>query len=62
MMLAFDTKYFHDMRDNLDDVSWKCLFMNEPIEREGLLFPEDTLLTYNGVLPGTAPDKGICLL
>lgn len=53
--VGFDTKYFHDMRDNLDDVSWKCLYMNEPIEREGLLFPEDELLTYNGVLPGTEP-------
>lgn len=53
--VGFDTKYFHDMRDNLDDVSWKCLYMNEPIEREGLLLPEDELLTYNGVLPGTEP-------
>ncbi len=49
--VGFDTKYFWDMRDSLDDVSWKCLFMNEPIEREGLLFPEDELNYYNGVLP-----------
>ena len=25
--------------------------MNEPIEREGLLFPEDELTTFNGTLP-----------
>ncbi len=49
--VGFDTKYFKDMEDSLDDVSWKCLFMNEPIEREGLLFPEDELNYYNGVLP-----------
>ena len=49
--VGFDTKYFWDMKDSLDDVSWKCLFMNEPIEREGLLFPEDELNYYNGVLP-----------
>jgi predicted phage terminase large subunit-like protein len=49
--VGFDTKYFLDMRDSLDDVSWKCLYMNEPIEREGLLFPEDELNYYNGVLP-----------
>lgn len=49
--VGFDTKYFWDMQDSLDDVSWKCLFMNEPIEREGLLFPEDELNYYNGVLP-----------
>ncbi len=53
--VGFDTAYFIDMRENLDDVSWKSLFMNEPIEREGLLFPEDELLYYNGVLPGTEP-------
>ena len=57
--VGFDTKYFLDMRDTLDDVSWKCLFQNEPIEREGLLFPEDDLLYYNGVLPGTEP---VCIL
>ncbi len=49
--VGFDTKYFWDMRDSLDDVSWKSLFMNEPIEREGLLFPEDELNYYNGILP-----------
>jgi len=49
--VGFNTKYFVDMRDTLDDVSWKCLFMNEPIEREGLLFPEDELNYYNGTLP-----------
>ena len=49
--VGFDTKYFHDMRASLDDVSWRALFMNEPIERESLLFPEDELMYYNGVLP-----------
>ena len=38
------------MRESLDDVSWRCLFMNEPIEREGLLF-QKMLNYYNGVLP-----------
>lgn len=41
--VGFDTKYFLDMRDSLDDVSWQCLFMNEPIEREGLLYTRDEL-------------------
>jgi predicted phage terminase large subunit-like protein len=49
--VGFDTKYFLDMRESLDDVSWKCLYMNEPIEREGLLFPEDELTTFKGTLP-----------
>lgn len=44
--VGFSTKYFIDMRANLDDVSWRALFMNEPIEREGLLFPKDELRYY----------------
>lgn len=44
--VGFSTKYFIDMRANLDDVSWSALFMNEPYEREGLLFPKDELRYY----------------
>lgn len=47
--VGFDTKYFIDMRKNLDDVSWRALFMNEPIEREGLLFPKDDLQYYSDI-------------
>lgn len=57
--VGFDTKYFIDMRESLDDVSWKCLYQNEPIEREGLLFPEEELLYYNGVLPDGEPDRKV---
>ena len=35
----------------MDDISYRCLYKQEPIEREGLLFPEDELNYYNGVLP-----------
>lgn len=54
--VGFDTAYYHDMRNALDNVSWNCLYMNEPIEREGILFPENTLKYYNGVLPQGTPD------
>ncbi len=57
--VGFNTQYFWDMRDTLDDVSWRCLFQNEPIEREGLLFPEDDLLYYNGILPDGGPDRKV---
>lgn len=53
--VGFDTKYFLDMRDTLDDVSWKSLFQNEPIEREGLLYNEDDLRRYYE-LPAEEPD------
>ena len=54
--VGFDTKYFIDMRNSLDDVSWRCLFQNEPIEREGLLYHEDDLRRYFD-LPGAKYDK-----
>lgn len=44
--VGFDTKYFIDMRANLDPVSWAALYQNEPYEREGLLFPKDELRYY----------------
>jgi len=58
--VGFNTKYFWDMRDSLDDVSWRCLFMNEPIEREGLLYHEDDLRRYFE-LPQSEPDAIIAV-
>lgn len=40
----------------MDEVSYKCLYKNEPIEREGLLFPEDSLRRYFA-LPKEEPDE-----
>lgn len=59
--VGFSTEYFHDMRNNLDDVSWRALYMNQPIEREGLVFPEDELNRYYE-LPKKEPDAiiGVC--
>lgn len=47
--VGFSTKYFIDMRANLDPVSWASLFMNEPYEREGLLFQKDELQYYSSL-------------
>lgn len=45
----------------MDDVSWRALYMNEPIEREGLVYSEDELRRYFE-LPKEDPDAviGIC--
>lgn len=53
--VGFDRAYFEDMKANLDDCSWRALFMNQPIEREGLLFDEDSLRRYF-TLPEGQPD------
>ena len=59
--VGFDTKYFLDMEATLDEVSWRALFMNEPIEREGLLYKADELRRYYE-LPSDEPDAvlGVC--
>lgn len=59
--VGFDTKYFDDMADNYDDASFQALFMNQPIEREGLLYSPETIKRYYD-LPEGEPDAiiGVC--
>lgn len=49
------TKFLHEQRAAMDDVSWKALYMNQPIEREGLLASLDELRRYFQ-LPDGEPD------
>lgn len=53
--VGFSTQYFQDMEKSMDDISFKCLYMNQPIEREGLLVHEDELRRYLS-LPLHEPD------
>ena len=53
--VGFSTGFYHDMRDTMDDASWRALYMNQPIEREGLLYAEDELRRYFE-LPDGEPD------
>lgn len=59
--VGFSTRFYHEQRDIMDDVSWRALYMNEPIEREGLVYAEDELRRYFE-LPSEDPDAiiGIC--
>lgn len=54
-------QFFHDQELLMDEVSYKCLYKNQPIEREGLLYHEDELRRYLN-LPLQDPDAiwGIC--
>ena len=63
---GFSTKRYMEIKEALsDEVTWKALYMNEPIEREGLLYPEEELKTYvtlsdepDGVLAVCDPAEG----
>lgn len=59
--VGFDTAYFLDIQRGMDDVSFKCLFMNEPVEREGLLYHTDEVKRYLE-LPSTPPDAVISIV
>lgn len=47
--------FFHDQELAMDDISYRCLYKNEPIEREGLLYHEDDIRRYL-TLPSKEPD------
>ncbi len=49
--LGFSTQYYRDLRERLDKNEWMAKYQQKPFIREGLLFPEDELNYYNGVLP-----------
>ena len=53
--VGFTTEFYHDMRETMDDVSWRALYMNQPIEREGLLYAANELRRYFE-LPEGEPD------
>ena len=58
--LGFSTEFYRNQREVMDDVSWHCLFMNEPIERDGLLYNADELRRYFE-LPSVEPDAVIAV-
>ena len=59
--VGFNTQFYRQQRDIMDEASWRALYMNEPIEREGLLYHADELRRYFE-LPEEDPDAiiGIC--
>ena len=59
--VGFSTEFYRQQRDIMDDASWRALYMNEPIEREGLVYSEDELRRFFE-LPTDDPDAviGIC--
>lgn len=43
---GFKKEFFADQQLLMDDISYRCLYKQEPIEREGLLFPDDKIRRY----------------
>lgn len=53
--VGMSTEQYQRIRDMMDDASWRALYMNQPIEREGQLYNEDELRRYFE-LPDREPD------
>jgi len=59
--LGFSTEFYHEQRDVMDNASWKALFMNQPVNREGQLY-EATELRRFFVVPEREPDGIVAVL
>jgi predicted phage terminase large subunit-like protein len=60
--VGYNTETLRKQREVMDEMSWKALYMNQPVEREGLLFPADELRYFNGVLPDGEPDRKLMVM
>ena len=58
---GYTIENFHDIEMTMDDISYRCLYKQDPIEREGLLYDEDDLRRFKD-LPNQEPDAilGVC--
>lgn len=43
---GMSVEFFNDQALTMDDISYRCLYKQDPIEREGLLYPEDKIMRY----------------
>ena len=59
--VGFTTEFYREQRELMDHASFSALYMNEPIEREGQLYPPNLLQRYFE-LPDGDPDAiiGVC--
>ena len=48
---GFSTEYYRNMRDRLDNAEWMANFQQQQYVREGILFNENELRYFNGILP-----------
>lgn len=56
----FTTERYYDLRDTMDDVDWRAIYMNQPIEREGQLYHPDDLRRFFE-LPEREPDAIVAI-
>ena len=58
--LGYTTEALHKQRDIMDEPSWRALYLNEPVEREGVLYDAGELRRYFD-LPEKEPDAVLAI-
>ena len=53
---GFNKDYYHQLQLSEDPVTFAAKYLGEPIERDGIVFPEDSL-SYYDELPAEEPDR-----
>lgn len=43
---GFSTEHYRSERSGMDEITWNCIYQQEPMEREGLLFSESLFPTF----------------
>jgi len=59
--VGFSTQFYHEQREIMDSASWLALYMNEPVEREGILYHRDDLRRFFR-LPEKEPDAILAIV
>ena len=54
---GFSTEHYLSERAGMDNITWNCIYQQQPIEREGLLFSEDSFKTFSRADLHTEPKK-----
>lgn len=49
--VGFSAEHLKMLKDSMDDISWRAIYQQEPIEREGVLYHEDDLHFWDGRFP-----------
>ena len=57
---GFSVDFYNDQALLMDDITYRCLYKNQPIEREGLLYHEEDLRRYLS-LPLKEPDARLAV-
>ena len=56
--VGYTTEMYLELKSNMDEVSWECVYQQNPMERDGLLLPASELRRYLS-LPNAKPDAVI---